>query len=147
MKISVQQDDFDVSAELAALRAAQVGAIVSFVGTVRDVCSDNKIEYLELEHYPGMTEKSLEEIARQARQRWDICDGVIIHRFGRLPVSAQIVLVAVASQHRASAFAACEFMMDSLKVQAPFWKKEIGADGARWVAARLADLGVMRKWN
>lgn len=146
MKIAVQKEDFDVGAELALLRGAHhdVGAVVSFVGTVRD---DNAITQLELEHYPDMTEKSLENIARQAAMRWKIKDIVVIHRIGALPVGAQIVLVAVASQHRGTAFEACEFVMDYLKTQAPFWKKEFGAHGARWVDARATDSTALEKWK
>lgn len=149
MKIIVQADDFDVSAELAALRAAHrdVGAIVSFVGTVRELISGAAFSHLELEHYPGMTEKALENIVQQAIERWKINDVVIIHRVGLLPVCAQIVLVAVASKHRGSAFAACEFIMDYLKTAAPFWKKEVGEHGAQWVDTRDSDFSALDKWK
>jgi len=144
MKIRIQSDDFDVSTELAELNHAQVGALVSFVGTVR---SDHGVTQMELEHYPGMTEKSLTEIARQARLRWEISDVVIIHRVGVLQAGAQIVLVATASRHRGTAFAACEFIMDYLKTDAPFWKKEHGPHGAHWVDARSTDLSALDKWR
>ena len=144
MKILVQTEDFDLSAEVAALHAAQVGAIVSFVGTVR---SDAAVTEMELEHYPGMTEKSLIQIAQQASSRWQLNDVVIIHRVGLLPGGAQIVLVAVASQHRGNAFAGCEFIMDYLKTEAPFWKKETGPNGPRWVDARSTDLTALDKWH
>ena len=149
MKIAIQTEDFDVSAELATMRRPQVGALVSFVGTVREATtgSTQGITQLELEHYPGMTEKSLAEIARQASERWELQDIVIIHRVGLLNVSDQIVLVAVASQHRGTAFSACEFIMDFLKTEAPFWKKEVGADGAKWVDARSTDVSALSKWR
>ena len=144
MKILIQTEDFDLSTELAALHASQVGAIVSFVGIVR---YDAAVTQMELEHYPGMTEKSLTEIAQQATARWQLHDVVIIHRVGLLQGSAQIVMVAVASQHRGNAFAACEFIMDYLKTEAPFWKKEYGPNGAHWVDARSTDLSALDKWR
>jgi molybdopterin synthase catalytic subunit len=149
MKILVQAEDFDVSTELAALHTAQVGALVSFVGTVREATSGpaSGITHLELEHYPGMTEKSLTDIAQKALERWQVHDVVIIHRVGKLQVSDQIVLVAVASKHRGTAFSACEFIMDYLKTEAPFWKKEIGEHGTHWVDARSTDQSALKKWN
>jgi molybdopterin synthase catalytic subunit len=149
MKIMIQTTDFDLSTELAELRAKHrdVGAIVSFVGTVREMNSESQINHMELEHYPGMTEKSLENIAQQAVKRWKINDVVVIHRIGVLPVGAQIVLVAVASKHRGTAFEACEFIIDFLKTDAPFWKKEISENGAHWVDARSTDLSALQKWN
>jgi len=149
MKIVIQTEDFDVSAELAQLRASQVGALVSFVGTVREVdgAADPHAVQLELEHYPGMTEKSLAAIAQQAIDRFLVNDIVIIHRVGALKCSEQIVLVAVAGKHRGTAFLACEFVMDYLKTEAPFWKKEFGANGSRWVDARTADLSALEKWQ
>ena len=148
MKISIQTEDFDVSAELAGIRTAHrdVGALVSFVGTVREDSHGAEIVHMELEHYPGMTEKSLTSIAGLALQRWELKDVVIIHRVGVLPVCAQIVFVAVASRHRGTAFAACEFIMDYLKTDAPFWKKEFGAHGAQWVDARSSDVSALEKW-
>ena len=148
MKIIIQNDDFDVSTELAMLRRPQVGALVSFVGTVREATAgaSGGVTHLELEHYPGMTEKSLAEIASQAISRWTLNDVVIIHRVGKLQISDQIVLVAVASQHRGTAFAACEFIMDYLKTEAPFWKKEHREHGTKWVDARSTDLQALDKW-
>jgi molybdopterin synthase catalytic subunit len=148
MKIAIQTEDFDVSAELKTLRTAQVGALVSFVGTVREATSGSAtgVTALELEHYPGMTEKSLTAIAQQATDRWNLNDVLIIHRVGKLAVTDQIVLVAVASQHRGAAFSACEFIMDYLKTEAPFWKKETGAQGSCWVDARSTDLHALDKW-
>lgn len=149
MKIVVQTEDFDVSTELNAMRAAQVGALVSFVGTVREVMagSDSSVTLLELEHYPGMTEKSLTAIARQAIDRWQVQDVVIIHRVGKLAVTDQIVLVAVASQHRGTAFSACEFIMDCLKTEVPFWKKEVSDQGNHWVDARITDVSAKKRWT
>ena len=144
MKIRVQHENFDVSTELAALSQAHVGALVSFVGTVR---ADGGVTQLELEHYPGMTEKALSDIVQQASLRWEISDAVVIHRTGLLQAGEQIVLVATASRHRGTAFAACEFIMDYLKTDAPFWKKEIGPGGAKWVDARSSDRSALDKWR
>ncbi|MGE5651220.1 molybdopterin synthase catalytic subunit MoaE [Noviherbaspirillum sp. UKPF54] len=149
MAIRVQTQDFDLGAEVERLRAgdARVGAVVSFVGTVRDMNEGAGVSEMELEHYPGMTEKALEEIVAQAKARWNIYDALVIHRVGPLRPMDQIVLVAVTSAHRGEAFAACEFIMDYLKTQAPFWKKEQTAQGARWVDARVADDRAMAKWG
>jgi molybdopterin synthase catalytic subunit len=149
MPVRVQTDDFDVSRELAALRAGnpQVGAVASFVGTVRDVNHGTGVSEMELEHYPGMTEKALEDIVAQAKARWRILDALVVHRVGRLMPLDQIVLVAVTSAHRGEAFAACEFIMDYLKTQAPFWKKEQTPEGARWVDARVEDDRALAKWG
>jgi molybdopterin synthase catalytic subunit len=149
MAIRVQTQDFDVGAELAQLRAgdARVGAVASFIGTVRDMNDGSGVSEMELEHYPGMTEKALEDIVAQARARWDIFDALIIHRVGPLRPLDQIVLVAVTSAHRGEAFAACEFMMDFLKTQAPFWKKETTPQGSRWVDARVSDDKALKKWG
>ena len=149
MKISIQTTDFDVSKELAQLRASHrdVGAIVSFVGTVRELSSGANVHQMELEHYPGMTEKVLENIVQQAINRWKINDVVVIHRIGVLPAGAQIVLVAVGSQHRATAFEACEFIVDYLKTEAPFWKKEVNENGAQWVDVRDSDLTALARWK
>ncbi|MFC0351458.1 molybdopterin synthase catalytic subunit MoaE [Undibacterium danionis] len=149
MLISVQTEDFDISTEIAKLRANNpaIGAVVSFVGLVRDLNEGLSVSAMELEHYPGMTEKSLETIATQAKQRWNLIDCLIIHRVGLLQALDQIVLVAATSAHRGEAFAACEFMMDYLKTDAPFWKKETTPEGERWVDARVSDEGAMRKWN
>ena len=131
--IRIQEADFDLSAEIANLRKGdrQVGAVVSFLGTVRDMNVGSEVHSMTLEHYPGMTEKALEAIVAQAKARWDIRNTLIIHRVGPLKPEDQIVLVVVTSAHRAEAFAACEFMMDYLKTAAPFWKKEETADGGR----------------
>lgn len=149
MKISVQTHDFDVSAELAQMRATNpaIGAVVNFVGLVRDRNDGQNIRTMELEHYPGMTEKSLQMIAEQACQRWNLIDALIIHRVGLLQPLDQIVMVAAASAHRGEAFAACEFMMDYLKTEAPFWKKESTPEGERWVDARESDSQAVNKWG
>ncbi|TFV91927.1 molybdopterin synthase catalytic subunit MoaE [Oxalobacteraceae bacterium OM1] len=149
MPIRVQTEDFDLGKEVAALRAgnAQVGAVASFIGTVRDINDGASVSGMELEHYPGMTEKALEDIVVQAKARWDIFDALVIHRVGPLKPLDQIVLVAVTSKHRGEAFAACEFIMDFLKTQAPFWKKEQTAEGARWVDARVSDDKALAKWG
>jgi molybdopterin synthase catalytic subunit len=148
MTIRVQTEDFDVGAELAALRAgdARVGAVVLFVGTVRDMNDGAAVSEMELEHYPGMTERALEDIVAQARSRWDIFNALVIHRVGPLKPLDQIVLVAVTSAHRGNAFAACEFIMDYLKTHAPLWKKEQTPQGARWVDARSTDDRALPKW-
>ncbi|HCY64429.1 MAG TPA: molybdopterin synthase catalytic subunit MoaE [Oxalobacteraceae bacterium] len=149
MPIRIQTEDFDLGAEVARLRAgqSQVGAVVAFVGTVRDMNEGASVAEMELEHYPGMTEKSLQAILDQARSRWDIIDALVIHRVGPLKPLDQIVLAAVTSKHRGEAFAACEFIMDYLKTQAPFWKKEQTPQGARWVDARVADDEALAKWG
>jgi len=146
--IRVQQADFDLSHELAALRAGdgRVGAVVSFVGTVRDLNDGSIVSEMELEHYPGMTEKALADIVEQARARWPLLGVLVIHRVGPLAPLDQIVLVACTSAHRGEAFAACEFIMDYLKTDAPFWKKEQTPGGARWVDARASDDSAKRKW-
>jgi len=137
MKVSVQAADFDAGAEMRALsRDPKVGAVASFVGVVREVA-------MTLEHYPGMTERALQKIVEEARSRWQVLDCTVIHRTGSLQPTEQIVLVAVASGHRADAFAACEFIMDFLKTQAPFWKKE----GAGWVEARASDDKAAERWK
>lgn len=148
MSVRVQHEDFDLSTEVARLRAGHphTGAVVAFVGTVREFGDSDAIASLELEHYPGMTEQALEEIAELARQRWDLINIVLIHRIGMLRGSDQIVLVAVATRHRADAFAACEFVMDYLKTQAPFWKKETTGQGSRWVDARASDDAALARW-
>ena len=149
MPIRIQEQDFDISAELAALRKddPRVGAVVSFLGTVRDLNDGSQVKGMTLEHYPGMTEKALEEIIAQAKARWDIFNALVIHRVGPLLPEDQIVLVAVSSAHRGEAFAACEFIMDYLKTAAPFWKKEDTPDGARWVDARITDEAAMARWE
>ncbi|MFZ6674000.1 molybdopterin synthase catalytic subunit MoaE [Undibacterium sp. Xuan67W] len=149
MAVFVQTEDFDVSTQLAKMRAGKpaIGAVVSFVGLVRDLNDDLDVQAMELEHYPGMTEKSLDDIVQQAGQRWQLLDALVIHRVGILQPLDQIVLVAVASAHRGEAFAACEFIMDYLKTQAPFWKKEQTSQGARWVDARETDDHALNKWQ
>ncbi|BBO99991.1 molybdopterin synthase catalytic subunit MoaE [Sulfuriferula nivalis] len=149
MKILVTTDDFDLTTEVNALREnqPQIGAVVSFVGLVRDINHDHSVSCMELEHYPAMTEKSLQEIITTAQQRWQIIDATIIHRVGKLSPCDQIVLVAIASMHRGDAFAACEFIMDYLKTRAPFWKKEHTPNGAHWVDARESDELAQQRWS
>ena len=149
MSIRIQEKDFDVSAEITALRKGdpRVGAVVTFLGTVRDMNDGSQVKGMTLEHYPGMTEKALQEILDQAKTRWDIYQTLVIHRVGPLLPEDQIVLVVVTSAHRGEAFAACEFIMDYLKTAAPFWKKEDTPEGARWVDARIADDDAMTRWN
>ncbi len=149
MAVRVQEADFDVGAELAALRAqdARVGALASFLGLVRDINDGARVAGMTLEHYPGMTEKALEAIVTEAKGRWDIYEALVIHRVGPLKPCEQIVLVAVTSAHRGEAFAACEFIMDYLKTRAPFWKKEETPDGGRWVDARETDDSAAARWQ
>jgi molybdopterin synthase catalytic subunit len=148
MAVKIQTEDFDLTTEIAQLRAntPKVGAIVNFVGVVRDLNEGEQIAEMELEHYPGMTEKALEDIIAEARSRWDLFDALVIHRVGPLKPLDQIVLVAVTSAHRGEAFAACEFIIDYLKTQAPFWKKEQTPQGSRWVDARVTDDEAMKNW-
>jgi molybdopterin synthase catalytic subunit len=147
--IRIQEADFDLTTEVKALRKndPRVGAVVTFVGTVRDMNDGSQVKGMTLEHYPGMTEKSLEEIIQQTRGRWDIYKTLVIHRVGLLLPEDQIVLVAVTSAHRGEAFSACEFIMDYLKTAAPFWKKEETPEGSRWVDARVTDDAAMAKWS
>ena len=147
--ISVQLEDFDAGREMAAVRAAnpKVGAVASFVGVVRDVNDGSGVATLTLEHYPGMTEKALSGIVEQARGRWEVLDCTVIHRYGRLEPTDQIVLVVVASGHRGDAFAACEFIMEFLNTQAPFWKKEETPEGTRWVEAKASDDSAAERWK
>lgn len=149
MTVSVQIEDFDVGAQLNKLRLASpsIGALVSFVGQVRDINDGDSINTLTLEHYPGMTESALQAIGAEAKSRWDILDSLIIHRVGTMKPLDQIVLVAVVSAHRGEAFKACEFIMDFLKTQAPFWKKETTAQGERWVEAKLSDDLALKQWQ
>ena len=149
LSVSIQVEDFDVSHELAQLRAndARVGAVCSFVGTVRERNSGNAISSMELEHYPGMTEKSITSMMEEAAKRFDIYGARVIHRIGLLHPQDQIVLVAVTSAHRGSSFQACEFLMDYLKTQAPFWKKEVTPEGSRWVDARESDDVALARWG
>ena len=150
-RVSIQTADFDLSAEVAALRAGDggVGAVASFVGTVRDRNAGmaGEVSAMELEHYPGMTESAIEAMIDEAARRFDIRAARVVHRVGLLQPREQIVLVAVSSAHRGQAFQACEFLMDYLKTQAPFWKKETTPDGARWVDARVADDAALARWG
>ncbi|MBS0446416.1 MAG: molybdopterin synthase catalytic subunit MoaE [Proteobacteria bacterium] len=147
--VSIQTADFDLSDEVAALRAGDggIGAIASFVGTVRDRNDGTGVSALELEHYPGMTERAIEAMVDEARKRFPILGVRVVHRVGPLRPLDQIVLVAVTSPHRGAAFQACEFLMDYLKTQAPFWKKETTPDGARWVDARVSDDAALARWG
>ena len=151
MTVRVQTEDFDAGSEISQLRnAGNIGAVVSFIGQVRDINQGDAVSLLTLEHYPGMTEKALEAIALQAKSRWDIVDSLIIHRVGTLQPSDQIVLVAVTSSQRGEAFKACEFIMDYLKTEAPFWKKEVtqfeGQTTERWVEAKVTDDEARERW-
>ena len=147
--IRVQEEDFDAGQELDRMRSsvAGIGAIASFVGIVRDLNDDAPVSEMTLEHYPGMTDKALRGIVEQARTRWDVIDATVIHRVGTLRPSDQIVLVIVASAHRRAAFAACEFIMDYLKTQAPLWKKEVVGDSSRWVESRHSDQDAAGRWR
>ncbi len=147
--IRIQEADFDLTTELTNLRKGdlQVGAVVSFLGTVRDMNEGSQVKGMTLEHYPGMTEKALQAMIDQAKSRWDIRNTLVIHRIGPLTPEDQIVLVAVTSAHRGEAFTACEFIMDYLKTAAPFWKKEETPEGARWVDARVTDEAAMARWK
>ncbi|MDT0138809.1 molybdenum cofactor biosynthesis protein MoaE [Acidovorax sp. PRC11] len=148
-RVAIQAQDFDVSAELALLRAqdGRVGAVCCFVGTVRDRSDGDSVASMELEHYPGMTEKSIEAMVDEALRRFDIFGARVVHRVGLLAPQDQIVLVAVTSAHRGQSFQACEFLMDYLKTQAPFWKKEATPQGARWVDARVSDDAALARWG
>ncbi|QDL37967.1 molybdenum cofactor biosynthesis protein MoaE [Rhodoferax sediminis] len=148
-KVSIQTGDFNLATEIDALRAGdkRVGAVCSFIGTVRDRNDGNAISAMELEHYPGMTEKAIEAMIDEAHRRFDIYAARVIHRVGLLLPLDQIVMVAVTSSHRGQSFQACEFLMDYLKTQAPFWKKEQTPEGARWVDARVSDDAALAKWG
>jgi molybdopterin synthase catalytic subunit len=149
MRVSIQTEDFDLGAETLALRRQDggVGAVVSFVGTVREASDGEQVSLMELEHYPGMTEAAIEAMIDQAFQRFEIRGARVIHRVGPLAAREQIVLVLVSSAHRGEAFQACEFLMDYLKTQAPFWKKEHTPAGAHWVDARVADDAALARWG
>jgi molybdopterin synthase catalytic subunit len=148
-RVTIQEQDFDVAAEIAALRRddAGLGAVCTFIGTVRDRNDGSAVSAMELEHYPGMTEKAIEQMIEEALRRFDIRAARVIHRVGRLQVQDQIVLVVVTSAHRGESFQACEFLMDYLKTQAPFWKKETTPQGERWVDARVADDAALARWG
>jgi molybdopterin synthase catalytic subunit len=149
MTVRVQEADFDLGVEVAALRRgnSRIGAVASFVGVVRDVNEGDAVGEMTLEHYPGMTERSIEAIIGEARGRWEVLDALVVHRIGTLGPTDQIVLVIVTSGHRGDAFAACEFIMDYLKTRAPFWKKEKTDRGARWVDARSSDDAAAERWQ
>jgi molybdopterin synthase catalytic subunit len=149
VNVRIQEQDFDISAEITAMRGGnpKIGAIASFVGVVRDINEGDSVATMTLEHYPGMTEKSVAAIIDEARGRWEVLDALVIHRVGTLKPTDQIVLVVVASTHRGDAFAACEFIMDYLKTRAPFWKKEITPQGGRWVDARGTDDKAAERWK
>jgi molybdopterin synthase catalytic subunit len=148
-RVSIQTHDFDLQQEIAALRAgdARVGAVCSFIGTVRDRNDGSAVASMELEHYPGMTEKSIEAMIDEAERRFDILGARVVHRVGLLQPQDQIMMVAVVAAHRGQSFQACEFLMDYLKTQAPFWKKEATPEGARWVDARAADDAAIARWG
>ena len=149
MPVRVQTADFDLSGEVRLLRAGrpEVGAVVTFVGTVRDMNEGASVAELELEHYPGMTEKALEDIVARACVRFSLADALVVHRVGPMRPLDQIVLVVTLSAHRGEAFAACEYIMDYLKSEAPFWKKEQTPEGARWVDARSSDEAALKRWQ
>ena len=148
MAVRIQTADFDAGAEIAALRRGnpKIGAVASFIGVCRDANDGDAVSTMTLEHYPGMTEKALEKIVAEARERWKVMDVLVVHRVGELRPTDQIVLVVVAGAHRGEAFAACEFVMDYLKTRAPFWKKEQTPQGARWVEARASDDDAAGRW-
>jgi len=153
-RVRIQQEDFDLGVELAQLRQGdlRVGAVCSFVGTVRDTRAltgqaRDEVQWMELEHYPGMTENAIEAMIDEAHRRFDFHEALVIHRVGRLQAADQIVLVAVTSAHRGQSFQACEFLMDYLKTQAPFWKKEHTPQGAQWVDARVSDDAALARWG
>ncbi len=149
MTVRVQTADFDLSTEIAALRGEnpEIGAVVAFIGTVRDLNDGEDVTAMELEHYPGMTEKALEAIVEDAKRRWPGSEVLIVHRVGKLYPRDQIVLAAATSAHRQDAFDACSFVMDYLKTQAPFWKKETTPSGERWVDARVSDDAALARWG
>lgn len=149
MPVSVQEEDFDTGKEIQQLRLSRpdIGAVVSFVGQVRDLNDGQQVNTLTLEHYPGMTETAVQSIIDIAKQRWDIFDALVIHRIGTLQPTDQIVLVAVSGGHRGEAFSACEFIMDTLKTEAPFWKKEQTPHGEHWVEAKISDDAARERWH
>lgn len=148
MPVRVQTEDFDISAEILALRAGRsdVGAVASFIGVMRDFNDGSGVTELTLEHYPGMTEKSLQQIVDEAHGRWRLQDALVVHRVGRMRPADQIVLVVALSAHREEALAACAFIMDFLKTRAPFWKKERTPEGERWVESRASDDAAAGRW-
>lgn len=148
MSVSVQADPFDIAAEMAALTAGNkdIGAVVSFTGLVREMTAAGAIQSMELEHYPGMTERALQSIVAEAKARWPLQNVRLIHRYGPMAPGEGIVLVLTAARHRQAAFEAADFLMDYLKTKAPFWKKEAGPKGARWVDARDSDDAAAARW-
>lgn len=148
-RVTVQTADFDLGAEVAAMRAGSpaVGAVATFIGTVRDRNDGADVSRMELEHYPGMTERAIESMIDEATLRFEILGARVVHRIGVLQPEDQIMMVAVSAAHRGQAFQACEFLMDYLKTQAPFWKKEQTPDGARWVDARSSDDAAIARWG
>lgn len=149
MPVRIQSEDFDAGAEIACLRGSdpKVGAVAAFIGVARDVNDGAEVAAMTLEHYPGMTEKALENIVAEAKSRWRIIEVLVVHRVGELKPTDQIVLVVVTGAHRGEAFAACEFIMDYLKTRAPFWKKERTPEGTRWVEARASDEAAAGRWE
>ena len=149
MPVRIQREDFEAGREIAALRRGNpgIGAIASFIGVVRDANDGERVAEMTLEHYPGMTEKSIAGIIDQAKARWRVFDALVVHRVGLLKPLDQIVLVVVTGAHRGDAFAACEFIMDYLKTRAPFWKKEQTVEGERWVEARASDEIAAGRWQ
>ncbi|WP_309681105.1 molybdenum cofactor biosynthesis protein MoaE [Polaromonas sp.] len=148
-RVSIQIEDFNLAEEIGTLRKndKRIGAVCSFIGTVRDRNDGLSVNSMELEHYPGMTEKAIEAMIDEAFRRFDILGARVIHRVGLLQPLDQVVMVAVTSAHRGESFQACEFLMDYLKTQAPFWKKEQTPEGARWVDARVSDDAALAKWG
>ena len=147
MSVVITEDDFDIAAEHDKLKASSVGAIVTFTGTVRDLGGDESLDAMTLEHYPGMTEAEIEAIIDKAKQRWPLDGVTVIHRVGRLQMLENIVFVGCASAHRHAAFDAANFIMDFLKTNAPFWKKEDRGSGAAWVDSRETDYAALRRWD
>jgi len=149
MPVRIQTQDFDAGAEIAALRRdrPEVGAIASFIGVCRDANDGTAVTKMTLEHYPGMTERALENIVAEAKSRWNVMEVLVVHRVGELKPIDQIVLVVVTGAHRGEAFSACEFIMDYLKTRAPFWKKEETPQGTRWVEARSSDDEAAQRWS
>jgi molybdopterin synthase catalytic subunit len=149
MPVRIQTGDFDVGREIASLRRdnPKIGAVASFIGVCRDANDGTAVTKMTLEHYPGMTEKKLAEIEAEANRRWPLSASLVIHRYGRLEPGDRIVLVATASPHREAALAACHFLIDWLKTEAPFWKAEETSQGERWVEARCEDDEAARRWR
>lgn len=149
MSVSIRHEDFDVGTVMAEMRAASnnVGALVTFVGLVRDMSYDDRVNNIYVEHYPGMSEKALHKIIEEAHKRWELIDARVIHRVGTLGPNDQIVLVATASSHRGNAFSSCEFIIDYLKTDAPFWKKEVKPQGGEWVVTKESDVQRMERWQ